>query len=101
MHHHEGMSTEVDRFYSYWRQPNNGLERQFGCCNKTDCYPAEAKVIDGRWWVKIREGGRWVIVPSHKVEHLQRDPRESPDGRNHVCANPQGWVFCFVAGSLI
>ena len=100
-HHHEGMTPEVDKFYSVWLQPNNGHARYMGCCNRLDCYPTEAKMIRGHWWFMHRETLRWMPVPDDKVEHLQGDPRESPDGMNHVCANETGWVFCFVAGSLI
>lgn len=98
IHHHEGMSPEVDRFYSTWLQPNGGRERYYGCCNRIDCYPTEAQFRGGFWWVKHRETGRWIMVPADKVEHDQPDARESPDGRNHVCASPFGTVYCFVAG---
>jgi hypothetical protein len=100
LHHHEGMSPEVDMFYSHWRQPNDGHVRSWGCCDKTDCYPTEARMIKGQWWYLHRETQRWMSVPDRKVEHLQPDPKESPDGRNHVCASPTGWVWCFVVGSL-
>lgn len=100
LHHHEGMSSEVDKFYTYWLQPNNGAERYYGCCNRIDCYPTEAKIVGGHWWYLHRETLKWMPVPDEKVEHLQTDPKESPDGRNHVCANKTGWVYCFVAGSL-
>ena len=101
MHHHDGMTPEVDKFYSYWLQPNHGNARYMGCCNRVDCYSTEAKMIGGHWWYLHRETLRWMPVPDERVEHLQGDPRESPDGMNHVCANTTGWVFCFVAGSLI
>jgi hypothetical protein len=101
IHHHEGMTPEVDRFYSTWRQPAFGNPRTAGCCDRTDCYPTTAKFEDGLWWARHRETGRWIIVPNHKVEHDQIDARESPDGRSHLCANPHGYVFCFVAGSAI
>lgn len=102
LHHHEGMSAEVDKFYSYWLQPNKGLPRHFGCCNRIDCYPTEAKLDDtGHWWFLHRESMRWLPVPDDKVEHLQLDPKESPDGRNHVCASKLGNVYCFVVGSQI
>lgn len=98
IHHHEGMTPEIDRFYSTWLMPNDGRERFYGCCNRIDCYPAEAQFRGGYWWFKHRETGKWIIVPAHKVEHDQPDARESPDGRTHVCASPQGNVFCFVVG---
>jgi len=99
LHHHEGLSPDVDKFYSYWLQPNGGKERYYGCCNRIDCYPTEAKIVNGHWWYRHRETWQWLPVPDEKVEHLQPDPRESPDGRNHVCATTLGWVYCFVAGA--
>jgi hypothetical protein len=99
IHHHEGESAAVDRFYSTWRQPAYGNPRTIGCCDRTDCYATQAKFEDGLWRAKHRETGRWIIVPPHKVEHDQIDPRESLDGRSHLCANPFGIVYCFVAGS--
>lgn len=101
LHHHEGMTEAVDRFYSYWLQPNNGNRRITGCCNRIDCYPTETKTIGGNWWFMHRETRSWLPVPSNRVEHLQPDPRESPDGQSHVCARPDGYVYCFVAGSGI
>lgn len=53
LHHHYGMSQEVDRFYSYWLQPNGGAQRYIGCCNRVDCYPTEAKMMSGHWWFFI------------------------------------------------
>jgi hypothetical protein len=101
IHHHEGMSHEVDRFYSTWRQPAYGNPRTMGCCDRTDCYPTKAKFEDGLWLAMHRETGRWIIIPPDKVEHDQIDPRESPDGRTHLCANRYGTVYCFVVGSAI
>jgi hypothetical protein len=34
MHHHEGMSPAVDKFYSTWFKPDNPTK---SCCNKSDC----------------------------------------------------------------
>jgi hypothetical protein len=101
IHHHEGMPEAVDRFYSTWRQPAYGNPRTMGCCDRTDCYPTQAKFQDGLWFAKHRETGRWIIIPPDKVEHDQIDPRESPDGRTHLCANRYGTVYCFVVGSQI
>lgn len=68
------------------------------CCNKMDCYPTEARFRGGKWYALRREDHRWIVVPPAKIE-LNRD---SPDGRNHLCAPPPaiGDVpFCFIAGS--
>lgn len=100
LHHHEGMTPEVDQFYSYWLRPNLGRPRNSSCCNRLDCYPVEAQMRGGHWFFKHRETQQWKIVPDGLVEHEQADPKESPDGRNHVCASPYGHVYCFVVGSL-
>lgn len=101
IHHHPGMSPEVDRFYSTWKQPNHGGPRYMGCCDRADCYPTEAKRRGGHWWFLHRETQTWKPVPDDRVEHEQPDPRESPDGANHVCASPYGHVYCFAAGAQI
>ena len=92
IHHHEGQTAEVDRFYSTWMQPDYPTQ---SCCNKTDCYsPDKTEFKNGQWWFEHRETGRMFPVPAHKIEQN----RDSPDGRNHVCANPQGYVYCFKIG---
>jgi hypothetical protein len=98
VHHHEGMSPEVDQFYSTWLRPNGEHPRVASCCNFLDCYPAEAQFRGGHWFFKHRETQTWKIVPDGLVEHEQADPRESPDGGNHVCASPYGHVYCFTVG---
>lgn len=78
IHHHEGQSAEVDRFYSTWMKPEN---RNVSCCNKLDCYATEVKNVGGTWFARQRETGKFVAVPANKIEQ----ERDSPDGRNHVC----------------
>jgi hypothetical protein len=98
IHHHEGMTPDVDRFYSTWLRPNGEHPRVSSCCNFLDCYPVEAQFVGGHWFFRHRETQTWKIVPDGLVEHEQADPRESPDGRNHVCASPYGHVYCFTVG---
>ena len=56
-----------------------------------------------RIFARRREDGKWLFIPSRKVERN----RDSPDGRNHLCAPPPGamylpdTVFCFALGSGI
>lgn len=98
-HHHPPQDAEIhDKFYSTWMRPDN---RNVSCCHKLDCYPTEARFRNGGWLAKRREDGKWLSVPAAKVE-LDRD---SPDGRNHLCAPPphneaiyQNGVICFIAG---
>jgi len=92
-HHHPPQDAAIhESFYKTWFMPDNPT---VSCCNLKDCYPTEAKFKDGKWTARIRETGEWVTVPAVKVEQN----RDSPDGRNHLCANPSGYVYCFIAGS--
>jgi hypothetical protein len=110
-HSHEG---DVGQFYMTWMRPENAClspnvqegshcgHRKSSCCNKQDCHGTQVKKIDGRWqfwdYWSWTEAPRWRDVPDSVLEHNQPDPRESPDGQNHVCASP-GHVFCAVFGS--
>jgi hypothetical protein len=90
------------KFYVMWNMPNNGQPREKSCCNKEDCYPTQIKNVGGTYFALRREDQMWVPIPHAKIEHNQSDPRESPDGRNHVCmAPPQDGikVYCAVLGS--
>lgn len=88
-----------EQFYSTWMMPNGGEPRTNSCCNNQDCYPTQFKKIRGTWYALRREDGSWMPIPESKLEHLQPDPRESPDGRSHVCASPvYPNVYCAVVG---
>jgi hypothetical protein len=97
VHHHEGMSPAVDRFYSTWFRPDLPDK---SCCNKNDCYPTKAIFKDGQWWALRRDDDKYLPIPWEKVERN----RDSPDGRSHLCApvaNHVGYVpdvFCFILG---
>jgi len=93
-----------EKFYSTWNMPidydGNG-RRTKSCCNKEDCYPTQVKREDGHWYFLQREYQQWVRIPDHIIEQNQLDPRESPDGQAHVCANKSKdgtIVFCFTHG---
>lgn len=94
-----------EKFYSTWQRPDQRTsvgDRYQSCCNKQDCYPAQIKREAGSYWYKRREDGKWLIIPEENLEYNQQDARESPDGRNHVCAQPPGSndkLFCAVLGS--
>lgn len=87
-----------EKFYSTWHMPDHPT---VGCCNDADCYPTEIKYIDGNIFAKRREDGRYILIPSEKVERN----RDNPDGRNHLCApppsagfRPSDTVYCFALG---
>ncbi len=90
-----------DQFYQNWLMPNvrdaNG-NRTNSCCSNHDCYPTEFKLVGGTWFAMHRESGKWIVVPDTKLEHNAPDPRESPDGRGHLCASSLGNVYCAVLG---
>lgn len=94
-----------EQFYAEWLMPNNGQPRKSSCCNKNDCYPTSFKLVGGTWFARRREDGKMMAVPDSKLEHLQPDFRESPDGQGHVCASapyaesPDFYsVYCAVLG---
>jgi len=105
-HHSHPPQDEAlhDKFYSTWMRPVKfGLNtrRTISCCSKLDCYPAEVKREGGTWFVKQRETGNWVVVPDEIIEQNQPDPRESPDGRAHVCLQASfeaPMLYCFTHG---
>lgn len=97
MHHHEGASPEVDKFYSTWMKPDAPGQ---SCCNKIDCYATQVMFRDGRLYGQRREDGKWLLIPASKVE-MNRD---NPDGNNHLCAPPPDTsygdsIFYFSLGS--
>jgi hypothetical protein len=104
VHHHEGATEAVDRFYSRWMVPP---ARQSLCCNRIDCAAAETRLVDGHWefrWINrtheiLAANGGWLRVPKRLIENYQTDPRESPDGLAHVCISGSGIPLCAVLGS--
>jgi len=109
VHHHPGMTELVDQFYSSWKLPYavppNNDRRTASCCNKVDCEPRDVRFRNGQWEVHWLEPqlrvDKWLVIPAYVLEDTQPDPRESPDGRSHVCINKnQSTVLCAVLGSL-
>lgn len=85
-----------EKFYSSWHMPDNPV---LSCCNSADCYPTEIRYVDGRIYARRREDGKYILIPSQKVERN----RDNPDGRNHLCAPPPSvslvdTVYCFALG---
>jgi hypothetical protein len=64
-----------EKFYSSWYMPDQPTK---SCCNKADCYPTEVRVQGDMIFARRREDGKWLLVPSHKVERH----RDNPDGRS-------------------
>jgi len=90
-----------DRFYSTWKMPqprDASGERINSCCSNIDCYPTTFKQVGGTWFAQQRETGKWIVIPVQRLEQNQPDPRDSPDGHGHLCANPNGMVYCAVLG---
>ena len=85
-----------EKFDSTWHMPDNPA---VSCCSNADCYPTDIKYFDGRLCVRRREDGKFISMPSQKVERN----RDNPDGRNHLCAppsvtSPADMVDCFAPG---
>jgi len=87
----------VAEFYETWREPQT---RKTYCCSKQDCYSAEVRLRNGRREYLHKWSGQWFTLPDTVLEAYSPDPRESPDGGNHVCANPNNGnlVYCAVLG---
>jgi hypothetical protein len=92
-HHHPPEHAELhESFYQNWMRPD---QPTVSCCNKLDCAPAEARMVNGVWMARRDRDANWLRVPPEKIEQN----RSSPDGRNHLCASWSGGaVFCFVPG---
>ena len=96
-------STPAGQFYQRWKQPLNrdaDGQRTQSCCSDYDCEQTQIVRKDGKWYARDHKmaRGRDVLIPDDKLESNQADPRESPDGRSHVCLNA-GNVLCAVLGS--
>jgi len=50
-------------FYKNWMMPDN---RSVSCCSEGDCDPTEAKLQDGIWFARRREG-KWLRVPPDAI----------------------------------
>jgi hypothetical protein len=98
-----GHAGEIGRFYETWKRPayrNEATgERVHSCCNKKDCAPTEIVSRNGKLyaWDHPMRPKEYVELPPALFEHNQPDPRESPDGRNHVCMHTI--VYCVALGS--
>jgi hypothetical protein len=97
-HRHHPLQDQLlhEKFYSSWHMPDNPV---LSCCNSADCYPTEVRYVDGRIYARRREDGKYILIPSQKVERN----RDNPDGRNHLCAPPPSaslvdTVYCFALG---
>lgn len=95
-HHPPQDQALHEKFYSTWHMPDNPT---LSCCNNSDCYPTEVHYVDGKIYARRREDGKYILIPSQKVERN----RDNPDGRNHLCApppalSPADTVYCFALG---
>jgi hypothetical protein len=97
-------TARAHEFYEGWSRPTGPygiVHRGMSCCRNTDCSPvAETRMEGGRYVVRPEGGDAWFKVPPGVIESQQTDPRESPDGRSHVCILA-GMVICFVEGNGI
>lgn len=73
-----------------WRVPGSpGVS----CCDNRDCRPTRAYMgEDGLW--RAWSGYKWITVPADRV--LPTDLAK--DGRSHLCASLDDYVFCFSPG---
>ena len=118
--HAPGESTEQARivgFYKTWKRPKGEFaitHRQSYCCYgdgaRQDCFPVLKERVNEKG---IREvmpdvtgahpqaqteyGNKWYPLNYGIEENKQPDPRESPDGRSHVCVSGMS-AICYVPG---
>ncbi len=103
-HDHAALGA-AGEFYSKWSRPKGNFSgighRTQSCCNRSDCFPvAETRMDRGRYIVRPEGSMLWYRVDPAIIESNQTDPRESPDGRSHVCI-VGGLAACFVEGGGI
>lgn len=91
------------KFYRHWNMPDN---RRVSCCHDEDCFPVQAKKVDGTWFARKTDEDEWIPIPRNKVDIGLEDSPEVPDARAHLCGRSYGGglgaspftVFCFTAG---
>ncbi len=102
---HPSQDMEIHkRFYSTWMMPDN---RGVSCCHDEDCFPAQAKNVNGTWFARKEDGDDWIEIPRNKVDIGLPDSRDPPDSRAHLCGRKYTFmgssggftVFCFTAGA--
>ena len=94
------------KFYRNWNMPDN---RAVSCCHDEDCFPAQAKNVNGTWYARKDDGDEWIEIPRNKVDIGLPDSRDPPDSRAHLCGRKYTFmgassgftVFCFTAGAGI
>ncbi|MBS0537795.1 MAG: hypothetical protein JSR47_03500 [Proteobacteria bacterium] len=90
--HGRGHAENHD-WYSGLNQPGT----TYSCCNGDehggDCRPTRAYLANDGWW-HAEINGRWTTVPKRAVLD-----KLAPDGASHICAAPNGYIFCFIGGS--
>lgn len=120
-HEHQAGETDEQRrvieFYRTWLRPKGNFaitHRNGSCCYSSgeyqDCFAVKESYRDkqGVLWVKpdtdgvstlaqASYGDKWYGVTTGVDEDKQPDPRESPDGRSHVCIAGNN-VICYVGG---
>lgn len=100
--HGDGHTLYHHDAYSRWAIPGGApgsccrAKRQMPWGGVTgDCYPTEARLIDGKRWQAKRDNGEWVDIPESRIIR-ERNP--DPTGRAaHLCySDYQNVVLCFV-----
>lgn len=98
--HEEGHTLYHEDAYSRWAVPGGSpgsccrAKRQMPWGGVTgDCYPTEARLIDGKRWQAKRDNGEWVDIPESRII---REKNPDPTGRAaHLCES-NGKILCFV-----
>lgn len=115
-HEHQGGETaeqaQTIEWLQKWKRPAGDFagvpHRKDSCCyangENQDCFVVkQVRRVDGKLEVFPESEGhkeydRWYPIEHNIAEDLQKDPRESPDGRAYVCIQGQ-MVICYVGGA--
>jgi hypothetical protein len=85
--------AENHDWYRDLKQPNSGMSCCSGDAKTGDCRPTRAYLADDGEWRALIDGVWTRIPPKTVLKQL------APDGNSHICASPQGYIYCFLGGS--
>ena len=91
-------SPEEARVFAFYKSWQRMPDRRMSCCSDQDCHAVDIKRENGKYFFFDKTQLLWREIPEDRIESNASDPRESPDGRNHVCYNTM-YVLCAVLGS--
>ncbi len=87
-------NSNIDKSLAEWYRSLTTVNGG-SCCNMKDCFPTDAKIVDGHWQVPTEDLLGWEIVPDDAVlKHTNEQ------GLAVLCRYI-GRIICFVPASEI